>query len=110
MELPMYLKKFDQVIVWDFEFANIGGEIIPTSLAYKNILKPNEKVRFLWLRNPDGTLNKIDNPFPEEENILFVSYFGEAEWSCFIEMGWKFKPPIRRGHMDLFSEIKILKK
>ena len=110
MELPKFFtSEFDQIIVWDFEFANIGGEIIPTSLAYKNILKPDEKIKFLWLRNPDGTRKKVNNPFPQDQDILFVSYFGEAEWSCFIEMGWKSKPPGWRSHMDLFSEIKILK-
>ena len=42
MMLPKELREYDQIIVWDFEFANIGGAIYPTSLAYKNIST------FLW--------------------------------------------------------------
>jgi len=107
MMLPKELREYDQIIVWDFEFANIGGAIYPTSLAYKNILEPKSKTKFLWLRDWQGKVVKKDIPFDREDNILFVSFFGEAEWSCFKELGWERDK--NTDHIDLFPEIKILK-
>ena len=107
MMLPKELREYDQIIVWDFEFANIGGAIYPTSLAYKNILEPKSKIKFLWLRDWQGKVVKKDIPFDREDNILFVSFFGEAEWSCFKELGWERDK--NTVHIDLFPEIKILK-
>ena len=39
MMLPHFLRQYKNIIVWDFEFASIGGEIKPTSVAYKNTLE-----------------------------------------------------------------------
>ena len=118
MMLPRFLKQYDNIIVWDFEFASIGGEIKPTSVAYKNILRKNSKTKFLWLRDKDGSV-KSETPFDFEElypstymdedkepKTLFVSFFGEAEYSCVKELGWKL---FEHDHIDCYSEIKILK-
>ena len=66
MMLPRFLKQYDNIIVWDFEFASIGGEIKPTSVAYKNILRKNSKTKFLWLRDKDGSV-KSETPFDIEQ-------------------------------------------
>ena len=118
MMLPYFLRQYDNIIVWDFEFASIGGEIKPTSVAYKNILRKNSKTKFLWLRDKDGSV-KSETPFDFEElypstymdedkepKTLFVSFFGEAEYSCVKELGWKL---FEHDHIDCYSEIKILK-
>ena len=118
MMLPHFLRQYKNIIVWDFEFASIGGEIKPTSVAYKNILRKNSKTKFLWLRDKDGSV-KSETPFDFEElypstymdedkepKTLFVSFFGEAEYSCVKELGWKL---FEHDHIDCYSEIKILK-
>ena len=118
MMLPYFLRQYDNIIVWDFEFASIGGEIKPTSVAYKNILRKNSKTKFLWLRDKDGSV-KSETPFDfeqlcpstymdedKEPKTLFVSFFGEAEYSCVKELGWKL---FEHDHIDCYSEIKILK-
>ena len=118
MMLPHFLRQYKNIIVWDFEFASIGGEIKPTSVAYKNILRKNSKTKFLWLRDKDGSV-KSETPFDieqlypstymdedKEPKTLFVSFFGEAEYSCVKELGWKL---FEHDHIDCYSEIKILK-
>ena len=118
MMLPHFLRQYKNIIVWDFEFASIGGEIKPTSVAYKNILRKNSKTKFLWLRDKDGSV-KSETPFDFEElypstymdedkepKTLFVSFFGEAEYSCVKELGWEL---FEHDHIDCYSEIKILK-
>ena len=109
---------FKNVYVLDFEFANIGGAMFPTSLAVKNLNKPEEPTKFTWLRNKDGSIKKdIWNPFKEEghntlwssednpwdDENLYVVYFGEAEWSCFYELEWQ----IPKNIIDLYVEYKI---
>ncbi len=109
MMLPIYIRDYSKVIVWDFEFATIGGEVKPTSLAYKNILEPNSKVEFIWLRDADNNVLKdVTWPFDEDERTLFVSFFGEAEYQCVIELGWDLEK-WEQDHLDLFYEIRCLK-
>ena len=112
MMLPYFLRQYDNIIVWDFEFASIGGEIKPTSVAYKNILRKNSKTQFKWLRKTDGSVidgipyDFEDLPLDDDEATLFVSFFGEAEYSCVKELGWEL---FEHDHIDCYSEIKILK-
>ena len=49
---------FKNVYVLDFEFANIGGAMYPTSLAVKNLNKTEEPTKFTWLRIKDGSVKK----------------------------------------------------
>ena len=73
--------RFNKVYVCDFEYANVGGELIPTSLAIKNINEPDEDVEFIWLRDEDNNLlTNIDQPYDEEYPNLMVVYFAEAEF------------------------------
>ena len=82
--------RFNNVYVCDFEYATIGGELLPTSLAIKNISDVGSEVEFIWLRNPDGSVNKnIKQPYNENAINLMVVFFGEAEFSAIHEMGWK---------------------
>ena len=112
MMLPHFLRQYKNIIVWDFEFASIGGEIKPTSVAYKNILRKNSKTQFKWLRKTDGSVidgipyDFEDLPLDDDEATLFVSFFGEAEYSCVKELGWEL---FEHDHIDCYSEIKILK-
>ena len=78
MMLPRFLKQYDNIIVWDFEFASIGGEIKPTSVAYKNILRKNSKTKFLWLRDKDGSV-KTETPFDFEQ--LYPSTYRDEKYN-----------------------------
>ena len=77
-----FRSRFKNVYVCDFEYANIGGELLPTSLAIKNINVPNAEVEFIWLRNPDGSVRtNVEQPFDHERQSLMVVFFAEAECS-----------------------------
>src|SRR5207247_946578 len=43
-------------------------------------------------------------PFPTGPRSLFVAYYASAEYSCFLELGWKL--PART--LDLYAEFRCL--
>ena len=92
LELPFmkgrFRHRFKKVYVCDFEYATIGGELIPTSLAIKDINDPNAEVEFIWLRYPDGSVANVQQPYDHDASNLMVVYFGEAECSVIHELGW----------------------
>jgi len=82
--------RFNNVYVLDFEYATVAGALLPTSLAIKNINDVGSDVEFIWLRKPDGSVNKnIPQPYGENAINLMVVFFGEAEFSAIKELGWK---------------------
>ena len=98
-----FRSRFKNVYICDFEYANIGGELLPTSLAIKNINVPNAEVEFIWLRNPDGSVRtNVEQPFEHERHSLMVVFFAEAECSVFHELNW-WQP---HRLIDLYVEIK----
>ena len=97
--------RFKKVYVCDFEYATIGGELIPTSLAIKNINDPEAEVEFIWLRNHDGTIARsIQQPYEHDANNLMVVFLGEAECSVFHELDWWQPERI----VDLYVECRNL--
>ena len=98
--------RFKKVYVCDFEYANVGGALIPTSVAIKDINDPNAEVDFIWLRdeiNPDNRLNKyVEQPYDHDPQNLFVGFLCEAEASAIHEMGW-WQP---ERVIDLYAECK----
>ena len=95
--------RFRKAYVCDFEYAMIGGQLLPTSLAIKNINNPEAEVEFYWLRDADGSVLKdIKQPYEHEQDCLMIVYFAEAECSVFHELGW-WQP---ERLIDLYVEIK----
>jgi len=97
--------RFKKVYVCDFEYATIGGKLLPTSLAIKNINDPEAEVEFIWLRNYDGTVARsVQQPYEHDASNLMVVFLGEAECSVFHELGWW--QPARM--IDLYVECRNL--
>ena len=72
--------RFRKAYVCDFEYAMLGGQLLPTSLAIKNINDPEAEVEFYWLRDEDGSVLKdIKQPYEHEQDCLMIVYFAEAE-------------------------------
>ena len=109
MRFGKFRERWKNIFVIDFEFANIGGALLPTSYAVKNLKFPKAKTEFVWLRNEDGTVRKdLWNPFQygmRGPNDDFMDHHPLEDESCFYELGWKSPSRI----IDLYTEIKILK-
>ena len=45
---------------------------------------------------------KYKNPFPVDGEALFVAYAAQAEWSCFLPLGWQ----LPRYILDLYAEFR----
>ena len=87
--------------VWalDFEFMALPGERPdPTCLvAYE--LKSGRVVR-LWR---DELRARRESPIPIGPDVLHVTFFGSAEWGCYLALGW----PIPSRMVDLFAEFRL---
>ena len=47
-------------------------------------------------------MRKYKNPFPVDGEALFVAYAAQAEWSCFLSLGWE----VPRYTLDLYAEFR----
>jgi DNA polymerase I-like protein with 3'-5' exonuclease and polymerase domains len=107
LELPFmpgkFRERFQNVFVIDFEYANIGGSIIPTSVAIKNLATKDQATTFTMLRDEEGNpLENIICPWDTEATNLFIVWFAEAECSVFEELGW----PQPEAIIDLYIEVR----
>jgi hypothetical protein len=44
-----------------------------------------------------------ESPIPTGPDVLYVAFFGSAEWGCYLELGW----PIPSRIVDLFAEFRL---
>jgi DNA polymerase family A len=45
---------------------------------------------------------RYENPFPVGRDALFIAYAAQAEWSCFLSLGWQLPQRI----LDLYAEFR----
>lgn len=88
---------FERIIVLDFEFGvRAGDRPDPICLAWQEI--GTGETGQLWL---DGKVD-VEAPF-DGGSILFVAYYGVAEMSCFLSLGW----PCPANVVDLYAEFRL---
>ena len=95
--------RFDNVWVMDFEYSNIGGSLVPSSVAIKNIsshLPPDDQETICTIfRDEEGRFIPPDNPFEDgwqfkkgkfclDPKDLFIGFSWEAESQVFEELEW----------------------
>jgi hypothetical protein len=85
--------------VWllDTEYATpLGDPVIPVCVVAREFFS-QRSIR-QWF---DPALNH-ENPFPIGGDALFVAYVAQAEWSCFLSLGWE----LPRHILDLYAEFR----
>lgn len=85
---------YQAIWVVDFEFIAKDGEY-PQPICMVAL----DLVTGQWLRLWREDLTDPP-PFGLGENSLFVAYAAQAEWSCFLQLGW----PVPARSIDLFAE------
>jgi DNA polymerase I len=87
---------FHQVWAADFEFRSTPG-VRPEPLCLVARELGSGRLLRLWRDELPP-----HPPFSVDEHTLFVAYYGPAEWSCFLELGWPL--PVRI--IDLYAEFR----
>jgi len=85
------------IIVLDTEFISrqdIGKAVVPVFLGAISLVTGQQwRVRLLPFK-------KIPNPLPVGDDVLYVGYSLQAEWSVFKSMGWELPTRV----IDLYAE------
>ena len=98
MDLAQLQQKFP-LGVWliDTEYATpLGDPVIPVCVVGREFFSQRSIRQFF-----DHAQN-YENPFPIGGDALFVAYAAQAEWSCFLSLGWKLPTHI----LDLYAEFR----
>jgi DNA polymerase-1 len=85
--------------VWllDTEYATPAGDVvIPVCIVAREFFSQRSIRQFF-----DPAQN-YENPFPIGGDALFVAYAAQAEWSCFLSLGWELPTHI----LDLYAEFR----
>jgi len=98
MELPE-LRNLFKAGVWllDTEYATSPGDrVVPVCVVAREFFS-NACVRQFF---DPGQI--YDNQFSVGDDALFVAYAAQAEWSCFLSLGWQFPKHV----LDLYAEFR----
>jgi DNA polymerase I len=93
------LSSFSEIWVLDFEFhAPAGHHPEPLCLVTTEV-NSGRTVR-LWA---DDMARRCNAPLSTDSSAVAVTYFGSAEWGCFLELGW----PLPTNVIDLYAEFRL---
>jgi hypothetical protein len=92
-------ESFRAVWVLDFEFVAHPGERPDPICMVAHELKSGRIVR-LWREELRA---RRESPLPVGPDVLHVTFFGSAEWGCYLALGW----PIPSRILDLFVEFRL---
>jgi hypothetical protein len=98
MELAELQAKFkDGVWLLDTEYATPPGDpVIPVCVVAREFFSQRSIRQFF------EPAQNYENPFPIGGDALFVAYAAQAEWSCFLSLGWELPTHI----LDLYAEFR----
>lgn len=85
--------------VWplDTEYATpVGEPVIPVCVVGRELFSGRCIRQFF---DPN---QQYQNPFPTGPDVLFVAYAAQAEWGCFLSLGWQLPLHI----LDLYAEFR----
>src|SRR5215469_10959337 len=85
--------------VWllDTEYATpVGDPVIPVCVVGREFFSGRCIREFFDLNN------EYQNPFPLGPDALFVAYAAQAEWGCFLSLGWQLPVHV----LDLYAEFR----
>jgi DNA polymerase I len=93
------LAAFREIVYIDFEFRAPTGDR-PTPVCYVAMERYSGRVFKQWL---DGNAIKKP-PFAQGPDVLSVAFYASAEWSCYLQLGWKLPESV----FDLYAEFRNL--
>ncbi len=96
MNYPLSLTYFKSIWLIDFEYKQVNEFITEVHCCVIKNLLTKEIIRLFGeeLNTPPDFLN--------DEEGLFVAFYGIAEFRCFLKLGWSFP----KYHIDLYVEFK----
>ncbi|MBL4846801.1 MAG: DNA polymerase I [Planctomycetes bacterium] len=94
------LNLFQKIWVIDFEFHALAGSL-PLPICLVALELHTGEVLRIWA---DQLRELVSPPFHADKRCLVVTYFGSAEWSCFLELGW----PLPHHVLDLYAEFRLV--
>lgn len=88
---------FVEVVLVDFEFTAPPGERPrPVCMVAQELVSGRRHRLF-----QEELLELPRPPFPIDERTLVVTFYGSAEWSCFLALGWE----LPAATLDLYVEF-----
>jgi hypothetical protein len=90
---------FRAVWVLDFEFVAPPGERPDPVCLVAHELRSGRVVRLFR----EELRARRESPLPTGPDVLHVTFFGSAEWGCYLTLGW----PIPSRIVDLFAEFRL---
>jgi DNA polymerase-1 len=92
------LDDFSEVLLLDTEFvARDGTQVEPVCLVAHELRSGRRHEVFL-----DRQGMTYENPLPRGNDVLYVAYAAQAEWSVFLALGWQLPEHV----LDLFVEFR----
>src|SRR3954453_1657528 len=87
--------------VWalDFEFVALPGERPDPVCMVGHELKSGRIVRLFR----EDLRARRGSPIPTGPHVLHVTFFGSAEWGCYLALWW----PLPSRIVDLFAEFRL---
>ena len=81
----------------DTEYATpLGNLVIPVCVVGREFFTRRQIQQFF---DPGQS---YENPFPIGKDSLFIAYAAQAEWSCFLSLGWELPAYV----IDLYAEFR----
>src|SRR5262245_19753642 len=90
---------FRAVWVLDFEFVASPGERPDPVCLVAHELRSGRVVRLFR----EELRARRESPLPAGSDVLHVTFFGSAEWGCYLTLGW----PIPSRIVDLYTEFRL---
>jgi DNA polymerase-1 len=92
----MFGLPFREIWALDFEFVSeSGARPVPVCMVARELI--SGRLLRLW-RDELG----LAPPFRTDDQVLFITFYAPAEWSCFLALGWPL--PVRI--IDLYAEFR----
>ena len=95
MSIEDLLQEYDEIVVIDTEYVANGGQRPRPICAVGYELKSRRR-HLVWTFNQS---QKIQPPWPDNERVLTVVWYGLAEFGFFQSMGWRLPKKV----LDLYS-------
>jgi hypothetical protein len=97
--------QFSRIVVLDTEFnGHYHGDRQNVVALVAQVYSEDRCVQ--TVRIFEGEFRRYpSNPLPDGEDVLYVTFVGQAEWKSFLSVGWK----LPRKTVDLFAEARCMR-
>ncbi len=92
------LDDFSEVVQLDTEFVARDGDLVLPVCVVARELRSGRRHEVFF----DRKGGPYENPLPQGDEVLYVAYSAQAEWSVFLALGWQLPVHV----LDLFVEFR----